>query len=241
MWRHLLLMVAEIAHAPRKLHRTNWRDHSQVPQMQTIVRRLLDERPLVILSGHLGNFELGGYLLGLHGFHTHTIARRLDNRFLDRWVNEFRGATGQFMLDKTGTSGAIDDVLGRGGTLVLLGDQYAGDRACWTQFFGRPASTHKAVALFTLSASAPTATCAVLRRGKPLHFEMAVANLIDPLADPADDEPSPTPMTVKGIIGWYSQNLEGLIRSAPDQYWWVHRRWKGNPQRRRRRKAPRAA
>ena len=154
--------------------------------------------PLKLLGVEGLGFELGGYLLGLHGFQTHTIARRLDNRFLDRWVNEFRGATGQFMLDKTGTSGAIDDVLGRGGTLVLLGDQYAGDRACWTEFFGRPASTHKAVALFTLSASAPTATCAVLRRGSPLHFEMAVANLIDPLAADAGDGQAAAPLTVEG-------------------------------------------
>ena len=231
MWQHLFLMVCEIAHAPRKLHRTNWRDFSAMPQMPRIVRRLLDDRPLILLSGHWGNFELGGYMLGLHGFPSYTVARRLDNKYLDRWVKQFRGATGQYMLDKEGVSGTINQVLDRGELVVLLGDQYAGDKACWTEFFGRPASTHKAVAMFTLSAEAPTVVGGVYRRGGPFEFEMEVADLHDPRAD-SDRFSSP-----KSLVAWYSQNLEKLIRIAPEQYWWVHRRWKGTPPRRRTRKA----
>lgn len=223
MWRHLFLMIAEIAQAPRKVHRTNWRQQAVIPQLPVMVRRLLDRRPVVIVSGHLGNFELGGYLLGLHGFPTHTIARPLDNRFLDRWVTQFRGATGQFMLPKVGSSQQIAHLLERGGSLVLLGDQYAGDTACWVNFFGRPASTHKAVAIFTLSGQAPTATAAVLRRDGPLQFELCLADFIDP----ADDDFALG--TVPLITQWYTDCLESLIRAHPDQYWWVHRRWKGTP------------
>ena len=230
MWRHLLLMVSEIAHAPRKLHRTNWRDYSQIPELEIMSRRLLDRRPLVILSGHLGNFEMGGYLLGLHGFPSHTVARRLDNPFLDRWINSFRGATGQYMLEKAGSGQAISELLSAGGTLALLGDQYAGDGACWTNFFGKPAATHKAVGLFTLGGEAPTAVCACVRLDKPLHFEMKLGSLIDPLA-------SDCPVrTIPEVIAWYAQELEQLIRRAPEQYWWVHRRWKGTPPAPRRRK-----
>jgi KDO2-lipid IV(A) lauroyltransferase len=180
MWEHLLLMVCEIAHAPRKINRTNWRTHLAMPQMRLMVRRLLDRRPVVIISGHLGNFEMGGYLLGLHGFPTHTIARTLDNGYLDRWINEFREATGQYILPKHGSSQQIEDLLKSGGTLVLLGDQHAGEAACWVDFFGRPASTHKAVALFTLSGNAPTSAGCVFRKGEPMHFEMRVADLVDP-------------------------------------------------------------
>lgn len=228
MWQHLLLMVAEIAQAPRKLHRTNWREHSAAPEMRTLVSRLLDPRPMVILSGHFGNFELGGYLLAMHGFPTYTVARRLDNPYLDRWVTRFREATGQFMLEKQGVSGQIETALQRGETLVLLGDQYAGDKACWADFFGKPASTHKAVAMFTLSSSAPTAVCGVIRQGAPLHFEMRLAAVVDPLGQ--DFQLG----SVRQLIQWYSRQLESLIRAAPEQYWWVHRRWKGEPRRRRR-------
>lgn len=226
MWQHLILMVAEIAHAPRKVHRTNWHEHTDFPRRRDMVRRLLDTRPVVILSGHFGNFEIGGYLLGLHGFPTHTIARPLDNPYLDRFVNRFRGATGQYILPKSGSSKQIAWLLERGGTLVLLGDQNAGAKACWVDFFGRPASTHKAVAIFTLSGSAPTVVCGVVRKGRPLNFEMRVADLIDPLE--TDGELG----TILGLTQWYTACLERLIRSAPEQYWWVHRRWKGEPRKR---------
>jgi KDO2-lipid IV(A) lauroyltransferase len=220
MWEHLLLMIAEIAHAARKVHRTNWRCHSLIPDMELMARRLLDSRPVVMISGHLGNFEMGGYMLGLHGFPTHTIARTLDNPYLDRWINRFRAATGQYMLAKEGSSHEIDALLKAGGTLALLGDQHAGKAGCWVDFFGKPASTHKAVALFTLGAEAPTATVAMLRVGGPMHFEMCVADLVDP-------RDSGFPLgTVPLVTQWYTRCLEELIRATPDQYWWLHRRWR---------------
>src|SRR4029077_16386673 len=120
-----------------------------------------------------------------------------------------------------------------GGTLVLLGDQHAGDSDCWVDFFGKPASTHKAVAVFTLSANAPTAACGVLRVGRPLQFELRVAGLVDP-AD-ADFELRTIPVWTQ----WSTARLEEMIRSAPEQYWWVHRRWRGQPTERRQRLAAR--
>lgn len=227
MWRHLFLMVAEIALAPRKLHRTNWRSHSTITRMSEVVRHLVSDQPTIIISGHLGNFELGGYLLALHGFETHTIARPLDNPFLDRYVNRFRGATGQYMLPKTGSGPQITELLSCGGTLVLLGDQFAGNRACWVNFFGKPASTHKAVAVFSLGSRAPTAVSAALRRDKPLQIQMEVEAIADPAG--ADFALRTVPL----LTQWYTENLEKLVRKAPEQYWWVHRRWKGTPPQRR--------
>jgi KDO2-lipid IV(A) lauroyltransferase len=230
MWEHLLLMVCEIAHAPRKIHRANWRSHLSMPQMAMMTRRLLDRRPVVIISGHLGNFEMGGYLLGLHGFPTHTIARTLDNSYLDRWINDFRAATGQYMLPKHGSGEQITQLLRSGGTLVLLGDQHAGEGACWVDFFGKPASTHKAVALFTLAASAPTATGGVYRVGKPMSFQMRVLEVVDPA------QPKFHYGSVPLLTRWYTRCLEELICSAPGQYWWLHRRWREPPKGRRQRR-----
>jgi KDO2-lipid IV(A) lauroyltransferase len=236
MWEHLLLMVCEIAHAPRKIHRANWRSHLSMPEMAMMVRRFLDRRPVVIISGHLGNFEMGGYLLGLHGFPTHTIARKLDNPYLDRWVNDFRAATGQYMLPKQGSGEHITELLRSGGTLVLLGDQHAGEGACWVEFFGKPASTHKAVALFTLGGNAPTATGCVYRTSGPMNFEMRVIDLVDPAA------PDFAYGSVPLLAQWYTHCLEELIRKAPGQYWWLHRRWREPPpQRRQRRERNQAA
>lgn len=223
MWRHLFLMVAEIAHAPRAVHRTTWRCHCRVPQMEPVVRTLLLDRPKVVISGHYSNFEFGGYMLGLFGFPSHTVARTLDNRFVDRFVNDFRGRTGQHMLPKQGSRDAIEELLSGGGTLTLLGDQAAGDKACWVNFFGKPASTHKAVALFTLGYEAPTMVTATRRIGGPLEFEVELADQVDPLAEGF------ALGSVPALTEWYTGQLERMILRAPEQYWWVHRRWKGTP------------
>ena len=223
MWRHLFLMCAEIAHTPRKVHRTNWREHSRIVDMEKFVRTLLCGRPLVLISAHYGNFELGGYLMGLFGFPTYTVARQLDNRYLDRYINEFRGRTGQYILPKKGSGDDIKRVLDQGGILTLLGDQSAGKKGCWVTFFGRPASTHKAVSLFSLGNDAPTMVSYARRLGKPLQYEVGPEAIIDP----RDAEFSLG--TVPLLAQWYTEHLENLIRRAPDQYWWLHRRWKGQP------------
>jgi KDO2-lipid IV(A) lauroyltransferase len=239
MWRHLLLMIMEIAHAPRKIRPTNWRNYASLPNSKEMLQRLIDDRPMVLISGHHGNFEMGGYLLAMHGFPTYSVARVLDNPYLNRFINRFRGLTGQYMLPKEGSGKQIALLLERGGTLVLLGDQHAGKAACWVDFFGRPASTHKAVAVFTLSGKAPTAVTAAVRRAGPLTIEMVVEDIIDPEDEQFDQG------TIPQMTQWYTERLESLIRRNPEQYWWVHRRWKGQPTDRRtlrrQRKAQRAA
>jgi Kdo2-lipid IVA lauroyltransferase/acyltransferase len=223
MWRHLLLMGAEIAHTPRKVHRTNWREHSRIANLELFVRTLLSGRPLVVISAHYGNFELGGYLMGLFGFPTYTVARQLDNRYLDRWVNQFRGRTGQYMLPKRGSGAEIKQVLDRGGILTLLGDQSAGKKGCWVAFFGRPASTHKAVSLFSLGSDAPTMVSYARRLAEPLKYEVGPQAIVDPR------EAGFALGTVPLLAQWYTDELETMIRRAPEQYWWLHRRWKCQP------------
>jgi KDO2-lipid IV(A) lauroyltransferase len=228
MWRHLFLMAAEIAHTPRKVHETNWKDHSHIVNQELFVRTLLSGRPLVLVSAHFGNFELGGYLMGLFGFPTYTVARRLDNPYLNRFVNDFRGRTGQYMLPKQGSREMIQGVLERGGILTLLGDQAAGEKACWVNFFGRPASTHKAVAAFSLANGAPTMVSYARRLDGPLHYEVGPEAISDPRSP--DFELGSIPL----LAQWYTNHLESLIRRSPGQYWWLHRRWKGQPPARRR-------
>jgi KDO2-lipid IV(A) lauroyltransferase len=223
MWRHLILMIAEIAQTPRKVHETNWKEHSHIVNQELFVRTLLSGRPLVLISGHFGNFELGGYLMGLFGFPTYTVARALDNPYLDRFVNDFRGRTGQYMLPKKGSGADIQAVLERGGILTLLGDQAAGQRQCWVNFFGKPASTHKAVSVFSLGNRAPTMVSYARRIGKPLHYEVGPAAICDPHA------PGFEHGTVPLLAQWYTDHLEQLVRQSPGQYWWLHRRWKGQP------------
>ena len=225
-WAHLFLMVCEIAHLPRKLHDTNWRQYVTFCNKRETLRYLLDERATVFVTGHFGNFEAAGYVIGLFGFPSFTIARPLDNKFLHQFVNDFRSMTGQFILPKQGSAKHVDAVLQAGGTLSLLGDQYAGPKGCWVEFLNRPASCHKAIAVFTLLSGAPQLVSVNRRVGGPLEFELGTTAVADP------QKPMPALDGVRQLTEWSTRHLETLIRENPEQYWWIHRRWKGTPPKR---------
>lgn len=228
MWHHLLLMICEIAHAPRKIHRTNWREHFYLRDKNEMFQYMMDGRATVLVTGHFGNFEVAGYLVGLFGVPTTTIARPLDNPYVNDFFTEFRSFGGHQILPKEGSSARVQEVLNAGGTLTLLADQHAGTKGCWVDFFGQPTSCHKALALFVLSARAPMVVNYTRRLGKPLRFEMGMTGI----ADPADLDAPHVPEyleSVTELTAWYNQKLEDAIRMAPEQYWWLHRRWRDVP------------
>jgi len=232
MWNHLLLLVLEVAHAPRKIHETNWRRYISLKNEDVLVRRLLTERPTLIVTAHFGNFEVAGYVLALMGFPTYTVARTLDNPYIDRFLNDFRRATGQHMIPKNGGYDRIAEVLAKGGTMTFLADQFAGKKGCWVEFFGRPASAHKAIALLALGNDAPVVVTSAPRVGGPLEIELQTLSTVDPSRD--DTQMG----TVGDLTRWYTGQFENMIRRMPQQYWWLHRRWKDpRKPRRNRRKA----
>ena len=224
MWEHLLLMVCEIAHAPRKINETNWRKHIHVEQKRALMQSFLSRRPKVVVTAHFGNFEVGGFITGFWGFPSYTVARPLDNPYLDRLVNRFRESMGQIIIPKDDSAAFADKVLQTGGTLVLLGDQHAGTSGVWIEFMGRHASCHKALALFSLLNRAPMLVTYVKRLHKPMRFEVGLADAFDPAAPGGDDLAG-----VSELTQWYNDVLEEEIRQAPDQYWWLHNRWREAP------------
>lgn len=237
MWEHLLLMACEIAHARRKIHETNWRKFIDVHRKRDLMRSFLEPRAKVVVTAHFGNFEIGGYITGFWGFPTYTVARPLDNPHLDGLVNRFRESMGQKIIPSQGTAELADSLLATGGTLVLVGDQHAGQKGVWVDFFGRPASCHKALALFTLLNKAPMLVTYVKRSDRPMKFEIGLADYFDPTLPGGDDLAGVTELTQ-----WYNDVLEEEIRRAPEQYWWLHNRWReaptGKQRRRKKRRAP---
>lgn len=232
MWEHLFLLVVEVAHTPRKIHETNWRDHVRLRNSEIVVGELLSDRPTILVTAHVGNFEVGGYVLGLFGFPTYTVARTLDNPHLDRFLNNFRGKTGQFIIPKNGGFDQIVAVLENSGVMTLLADQNAGRKGCWVNFFDRPASAHKAIALLSLEHDAPIVASYSRRLGRPLQFEVVTSAKRNPRLE--DGSPS----TVSELTQWYTEQLEGFVREVPNQYWWIHNRWKDPRPRRKKKKPP---
>jgi KDO2-lipid IV(A) lauroyltransferase len=220
MWEHLLLMVVEIAHAERVIRVTTWRRHLRIEGMDRMLRLLWADRPKVILSGHFGNFELAAFLFGVFGLKIYSVARTLDNPYLDRFVTRFRESRGQKILPKKGSAPDVSEVLEQNGALGLLGDQSAGPKGCWVEFFGRPASVHKAIPVFALSSRAPVMVCSATRRGGLFELDLRLEGVADPDAD------DPATADMMALAQWYTDLLERSIRRAPGQYWWVHNRWR---------------
>jgi KDO2-lipid IV(A) lauroyltransferase len=238
MWVSLFCMVTEIALLPRKLRLDNVVAAVVFRNKPDVVRALCSGRPVIVLSGHFGNWEMAVSIFGLFGFRMGLVARNLDNPYLNRWFLRFRKFTGHRPISRNGGGGTMISLLERCGSLAMLGDQDAGPTGVFVNYFGRPASTFKSIALVAMEYKALICVgyarrleTETLPGGWP-RFELGCEEVIDPLEfDSAD--------ALREITQRYTSALERVVRRAPEQYFWVHRRWKSLPgaQRQRRRKA----
>jgi len=223
VYRHFCGMLMEILHIPRTLHTATWRSRIDLNAPDLVLNRLLDGGPVILLSGHFGNWEMAGYLFGVFGFPTYSVARTLDNPHLDRFLRTFRERTGQRMIPKKGGYEEMVEVLRSGGVLSFLADQDAGERGMFVDFFGRPASTHKAIALLAIEHRAPVVVGYARRIGPGFRYEVGCDEVIDP------SEWTGTADDARLLTQRYTSSLERIVRRDPDQYLWLHRRWKNQP------------
>ena len=223
VYQHFSMMLVEILHIPRKLHPTTWRDRIRLVGQDRVLDVLLDGGPIILLTGHFGNWEMAGYLFGVFGFPTNSVARTLDNPYLDTFLKNFRERTGQKLIPKSGGYDQMLDVLRDGGVLSFLADQDAGPRGLYVDFFGRPASTHKAIALLAIEHKAPVLVGYARRIGPGFLYEVGCEAVVMPheWTGTADD--------AKLLTQRYTSALETVVRRNPEQYLWLHRRWKHQP------------
>ncbi|MCY2963696.1 MAG: lysophospholipid acyltransferase family protein [Planctomycetota bacterium] len=233
MWIHLFRMVGEIVLMPRKLRVAGLTEAIEFRNKGDVLRAMASGRPVLLLSGHYGNWEMAVSVFGLFGFPMGLVARDLDNPLLHRWFQRFRRYTGHVQIGKKGGSGLMVEQLERRGSLALLGDQDAGGSGLFVEFFGRPASTFKSIGLLAMEYEA--LICVGFARrldsttstGWP-RFELGCEEVIDPRQFDSGD-------ALREITQRYTAALERVIRRAPEQYFWVHRRWKSVPKTREKR------
>jgi KDO2-lipid IV(A) lauroyltransferase len=235
VYRHFCRLLIDIVHTPRLLKPASWRRYVDLSGGHLVVKRMLSGRPLLLVTGHFGNWEIGGYVLGLLGFRTYAIARPLDNPYLDDFLRRWRVRTGQGILAKHGDFEKMNAILEGNGVLATLGDQDAGQRGLFVDFFGRPASTHKAIALLALEHRVPILVIGVRKVGEPMQYAIAVEDHILP------EEYDGQPDAVRAMTRRFTEALERVIRQAPEQYFWLHRRWKHQPQAKKAKGAKQAA
>jgi lipopolysaccharide heptosyltransferase II len=197
--------------APEKLAR-----HVQTENLDAIHQELRAGKPVILLLSHIGNWELFAQLIPHFADYARigTIYQKLGNRYIDQDVSRKRARTGAELFDRGEGFHKPIELLRAGGLIGILGDQHAGDHGLWTPFFGRLASTSPLPGLLAKRTGAAVIAAAVHTEG-PARWRMVFTPRVD---SPGDSV---------GAITWKgNQTIEQQICKAPEDWFWVHNRWK---------------
>jgi KDO2-lipid IV(A) lauroyltransferase len=167
----------------------------------------------IVVTAHIGNWELAGAVLARTGGPVTAVVRRQRGAF-DRRVQRIRRAFGLEVVYHDESAWRVRRALRAGHALALVADQHAGDTGAPVPFLGRPASTFLGPARLSIAARAPLFLGALLREGDEYRIHL---DRIDEEGIAQDE--------VDLTRGWVAR-LEELVREHPEQYFWFHRRWK---------------
>lgn len=227
-FEHFVQLVVEVLYTPRLIHPDSWSSRIQLGQIGQTLDLLNRGRPLLMITGHLGNWEILSNLLAILGYPIHGVARPLDNRLIHRWLLEIRERRGLRVIEKWNASQIMLDVIQKGHALGFIADQNAGDKGLFVPFFGRLASTYKSIGLLTISQQVPI-VCGYARRAEKVghepgyRFELGTVDIIWP--DEWVNQADP----LYYVTARYMRAIETMVRACPQQYLWMHRRWKSRP------------
>jgi KDO2-lipid IV(A) lauroyltransferase len=186
---------------------------------QALTEALAEGKGVLFVSGHLGNWELGGAFVAASGVPIEAVARGMENPLFDRYVTRTRQSLGMTVIHDADAVRRVPRAMREGKAIAMLVDQgAAGLASSWVPFFGRYAKTPRGPAVFALRLGAPVVFATALRQpsGKyVMHYERVP---VHPTGDRETD--------VDRIVADYTATLERWIRRAPEQYFWHHRRWK---------------
>lgn len=218
------LFLAESVQMPSLITPSTWQKYIQFTGVEKITNRLVNNKPVIFITGHCGNWELLGYSLSVLGHSIAAVARPLDNPLINDWVLDIRQKYGLEIITKWGSVSVLQNVISSGGSVGFIADQNAGGRGMFVPFFGRLASTYKSIGLLAIRYKAPIACVHAKRLHGQFKYEVSLTDYIEP----HDWCNQPDPLYY--ISARYNRAIESMVRNAPEQYLWLHRRWKSRPQ-----------
>src|SRR6202050_4785952 len=179
---------------------------------------------VLFLTGHMSAWELAPFAQALYGHPLHFLVRPIANRRVDKLINDYRCRSGNRPIEKNRSARAILKVLADGGTVGILSDHNTVlEESVFVDFFGIPASTTSGLARIALRTDAAVVPGFLswdsARRKYRLRFEPAIE-----LARTGDEEGDVRENTAR-----FTKTIEDYARAYPDQWLWVHKRWKTRP------------
>ena len=223
MTRYLAWQAVEFARFP-KYKRTNIERVIEIEGHDNFLEAQRKGKGVLILTGHIGAWELSSFAHAVYGFPMHYLARPLDNPRLDAFVNRYRGLSGNQPIYKNESARPVLKTLHGGGIVGVLADQNTlPEEGAFVEFFGETACTTTGVARLALHTGAAVVPgCAywdVATEKYKLRFEPAVD-----VVETGDGERDVVENTQR-----FARITENIIRKFPEQWVWVHARWKTRP------------
>ncbi len=183
-----------------------------------------DGRGRIILGAHLGNWELQAFSYPVFFEPLSFLARRMDNPMIEELILSIRTRLGNRQIDKFNSAGPILRTLRGGGTVGVLADVNSHPKeGVFVPFFGIPACTATGVAMLAIRANAVIVPMFAIWDAERDKYFIVHGEIIDPqnTGDRKKDIEATTALCVAAT--------ERIIRAYPDQWIWIHRRWKTRP------------
>ena len=195
---------------------------SEVENWDAVERAKSAGKGIIIVSGHLGNWELAAAYLAARGVPLDVIVRKMGNPLFDRYLNQTREQLGVNVVYDAQAVRQTPRALRQGRAVGFVADQgVRGLASTFVPFFGRPAKTPRGAGVFALRFGSPVIFITALR--KPDGSYLVGFEEI-PVVETGDRE-----QDVDAVVLRFTQVLEKWVRRAPEQYFWQHRRWRRQP------------
>lgn len=196
-----------------------------VKGVETVNKLMAEKKGAIILTGHIGNWELAGNWVAQnalnHGHELHVIYQEMHDADISNYVTKTREHGGMRMLDKNFSLMKIVHMLKNGAHVALLND-VAGENEMIVPFMGHDATNMTGAAVMAMLSGVPVIPFGSYRNA-PFEHE---AEFFEPLKLPSKNENINREERVKLIVSEMNKALEKIIRSRPDQWFWLHNRWK---------------
>ncbi len=181
-------------------------------------------RGVIMFTGHLGAWEMISLTLSAFGYPFNFLVRRIKNPAIERLIENTRTRFGNRTIDKRSAARAMLTTLRRGGMLGLLVDiNVMRDKGIFVDFFGVPASTTFMAAKLALRTGAAVVPVFAPWEDRRQRFVMYIGAplTIDRSGDEEED--------IRQLTSRFTKTVEDYIRRYPDQWLWIHKRWRTRP------------
>jgi KDO2-lipid IV(A) lauroyltransferase len=221
-YRELGRVASEYPRMPAMVHAPIGAYLGGVRGVEHLERARAAGRGALLLTGHYGNFEMLGAWLGRMQ-PVDFVVKPLSNPHVDRWIESLRRAAGVGTLPLGAGVRGVYRALRANHWIALLADQDARSDGVFVPFFGRPASTPRGPAELAVRTGAPIVMGFGWRDADGRH-QLEIGPTLTPDPGLADPEAA-----VRDLTARHTAALEARVRERPEQWFWLHRRWKTAP------------